>query len=141
MTKLSLSKGAYKIWLEKVERNKSPRNVAETVIKLNQGMCDVDGLYMFVYKNRDIQATIKGGTILHFAIKNKLEITAHAYSRWRDRVDNSCSNKDIYRIFERLDDNSFEPTVDAKYVMQYKDKTIIAVILNNKIITFIPPPK
>ena len=141
MKKLFVAKGAHKIWNEKVERNKTPFQVGEKVLSLNQGDCDVDGLYMFVYKNRDIQATIKDGTILHFAIKNKLEITAHAYSRWRERVDNSYSNKDIYQIFERLDDNSFDPTVDAKYVMQYKDKTIIAVILNNKIITFIPPPK
>jgi hypothetical protein len=136
-----VSKGAHKIWSEKVERNKSPKHVTDTVLRLNQGMCDVDGIYMFVYKNRDIEATIKDNYILFFKIKNKLEITAHAYSRWRDRVDNSCSNKDIYEIFERLDDNAFDPTVNAKYLMSYKDKKIIAVILNNKIITFIPPPK
>lgn len=136
-----MSKGAHKIWSEKVERNKSPKQVADTVLRLNQGMCDVDGIYMFVYKNRDIEATIKDNYILFFKIKNKLEITAHAYSRWRDRVDNSCSNKYIYEIFERLDDNAFDPTVNAKYLISYKDKKIIAVILNNKIITFIPPPK
>ena len=143
MAELKLTKNACLTWQQRVSKNNSHDILVIflqlcTSTAIHSGwISEMDGEYVIEYKNKNITAVVKGGNIIYFKVKSLLDITAHAYSRWRDRVDKNSTNKEIYKIFEGIDYNNFDPTKDGKYIIEYNKKEIKAVIKGKKIITFI----
>ena len=143
MANLTLTRHACITWQQKVNKNNSQEILVIFLHNCNSPVIhsgwisEMDGEYVIEYKNKNVTTVIKSGKIIAFKVKSLLEITAHAYSRWRDRVDRNSTNKEIYKIFEKIDYNNFDPTQDGKYIIEYNKKEIKAVIKGKKIITFI----
>ena len=134
---IHITRHAYKVWKERVNSKHSYFNIVSVLRGSLDVSYEIEGEYVLDYNNRSITAVVRDKRIITFLVKGKLKITAHACSRWRDRVDKNATNKEIEKIFERLNCNEFDPNIEGKYIINYNDKNIIAVIKDNILITLI----